>query len=64
MKIQYDKETDTLTITLREARAKESDELRPGVIADFGCDGGVVSLEIGFGLASSRANIGNAVCCS
>ncbi|HMG76611.1 MAG TPA: DUF2283 domain-containing protein [Pyrinomonadaceae bacterium] len=25
MKIEYDKETDTLTITLREARVKESD---------------------------------------
>lgn len=46
MKIKYDKETDTLTITLREARIKESDEVRPGVIADFGFDGGVVSFEI------------------
>jgi uncharacterized protein YuzE len=45
MKIKYDKETDTLTI-LREARVKESDEVRPGVIADFGFDGGVVSFEI------------------
>lgn len=46
MKIKYDKETDTLTIILREARVKESDEVRPGVIADFGYDGGVVSFEI------------------
>jgi len=46
MKIQYDKETDTLTITLREARVKESDEVRPGVIADFGYDGGIVGFEI------------------
>jgi uncharacterized protein YuzE len=46
MKIEYDKETDTLTITLREARVKESDEVRPGVIADFGHDGGVVGFEI------------------
>lgn len=29
MKAEYDKETDTLTITLREARVKESDEIRP-----------------------------------
>ena len=42
MKAEYDKETDTLTITLRDARVKESDEIRPGVIADFGYDGGVV----------------------
>jgi uncharacterized protein YuzE len=46
MKIEYDKETDTITITLRGARVKESDEVRPGVIADFGYDGGVVGLEI------------------
>jgi uncharacterized protein YuzE len=51
MKIEYDKETDTLTITLREARVKESDEVRPGVIADFGFDGGVVGFEI---LGASR----------
>jgi uncharacterized protein YuzE len=38
--------TDTLTITLRDARVKESDEVRPGVIADFGYDGGVVGFEI------------------
>jgi uncharacterized protein YuzE len=28
MKAEYDKETDTLTITLRDARVKESDEMR------------------------------------
>jgi uncharacterized protein YuzE len=27
MKAEYDKETDTLTITLRDARVKESDEM-------------------------------------
>lgn len=46
MKIAYDPETDSLTITLREERIKESDEVRPGVIADFGYDGGVVRFEI------------------
>lgn len=46
MKVEYDPETDTLTITLRDARVKESDEVRPGVIADFGYDGGVVGFEI------------------
>jgi uncharacterized protein YuzE len=46
MKLEYDKETDTLTITLRAARVKESDEVRPGVIADFGYDGAVVGFEI------------------
>jgi uncharacterized protein YuzE len=46
MKITYDQRTDSLTITLRDERIKESDEVRPGVIADFGYDGGVVRFEI------------------
>jgi uncharacterized protein YuzE len=46
MKITYDEETDTMTITLRDERIKESDEVRPGVIADFGHDGGIVRFEI------------------
>ena len=35
----YDRETDLMTIVFRDARTKESDELRPGVIIDFGNDG-------------------------
>ena len=46
MKIEYDKETDSLTIAFRGARVKEGDEVRPGVIADFGYDGGVAGFEI------------------
>jgi uncharacterized protein YuzE len=46
MKIVYDKETDTLTITLRDVPIRESDEVRPGVIADFGYDGELVRFEI------------------
>jgi uncharacterized protein YuzE len=46
MKVTYDPQTDSLTITLRDERVKESDEVRPGVIADFGYDGGVVRFEI------------------
>ncbi len=46
MKIVYDRETDTLTITLREEKIRESDEIRPGVIADFGNDGQIVRFEI------------------
>jgi uncharacterized protein YuzE len=46
MKVTYDRETDTMTISLREERIKESDEVRPGVIADFGYDGGIVRFEI------------------
>ncbi len=46
MRVRYDQETDTMTITLRDDRIKESDEVRPGVIADFGYDGGIVRFEI------------------
>jgi uncharacterized protein YuzE len=46
MKVTYDEESDTMTITLREERIQESDEVRPGVIADFGYDGGIVRFEI------------------
>lgn len=46
MKVVYDQETDSLTITLRDERIKESDEVGPGVIADFGYDGGIVRFEI------------------
>ena len=46
MKIQCDKETDSLTIMFRDARVKESGEIRPGVIADFGYDCGVAGFEI------------------
>ena len=42
MKVFYDRETDSLAITLRNAPIRESDEVRPGVIADFGEDGGGV----------------------
>lgn len=46
MKATYDRETDTLTIVLRDVQIRESDEVRPGVIADFGFDGGVVRFEV------------------
>lgn len=46
MKVAYDKDTDTMTITFRAARVKESDEIRPGMIVDFGYDDGVVGIEI------------------
>ncbi len=46
MKIIYASETATMTIPLREERIRESDEVRPGVIADFGYDGQIVRFEI------------------
>ena len=46
MKVHYDCATDTLTICLRDARIKESEEVRPGVVADYGYDGGLVRFEV------------------
>ena len=46
MKVTYDPETDALVIALRDERIAESDEVRPGVIADFASDGQVVRFEI------------------
>ncbi|WP_449419421.1 DUF2283 domain-containing protein [Phormidium nigroviride] len=46
MKVAYDPETDSLTITMRESRIKESDEVYPGVILDLGYDGEIVRFEI------------------
>jgi uncharacterized protein YuzE len=46
MRVEYDRETDTLTITFRNERILESDELRPGLIADLGYDGALVRLEV------------------
>jgi len=52
MRVRYDPETDTLTITLRDDRIKESDEVRPGVIVDYGYDGAIVRFEV---LQASKA---------
>ena len=46
MKVTCDRQTDTLTIALRDGRIRESDEVRPGFIANFGDDGGIVRFEI------------------
>ena len=46
MRVHYDCAIDTLTIHLRDARIKESEEVRPGVVADYGYDGGLVRFEV------------------
>ena len=51
MKVTYDPETDTVVISLRESAIEESDEVRPGVIADFDSAGDVVRFEV---LSASR----------
>lgn len=46
MKANYDKPTDTLTLTFSGKTVAESDEVRPGVILDYAADGSIVGLEI------------------
>ena len=47
MKTTYDRQTDTLTVILREdVRVAESDEDKPGVILDYDDRGNLVSLEV------------------
>lgn len=47
MKVSYDRQSDTLSMILREGVAvAESDEDKPGVILDYDTEGNLVSLEI------------------
>ncbi len=46
MKVIYDRETDTLSVILREGPVAESDELREGLIVDYDREGHIVSLEV------------------
>lgn len=46
MKVIYDKETDTLSIILRNGKVAESNEPRPGTILDFDKAGRLLSIEL------------------
>ena len=46
MKVEYDGETDTLTVTLRDGVVAESDEDKPGVILDYDEHGDLIAFEI------------------
>jgi len=47
MNIVYDRDTDTLSVVLRESSAvAESDEETPGVTLDYDEQGNLISLEI------------------
>ncbi len=46
MKVIYDPQTDSLTIIFRDVPVKESDEIRDGLIVDYGDDDRIVAIEI------------------
>ena len=46
MKVIYDKETDTLSIILREGKVTDSDEVSEGLIFDYDKTGRLLSLEL------------------
>jgi uncharacterized protein YuzE len=46
MKVDYDGERDTLTVTLRDGVVAESDEDKPGVILDYDEGGNLLSIEV------------------
>jgi uncharacterized protein YuzE len=46
MKLIYDKETDTLSIILRDGSVADSDKPRPGLIFDYDKAGRLVSIEV------------------
>jgi len=46
MKVIYDRDTDTLSIILRNGKVAESDEARDGLILDYDKAGRLLSLEL------------------
>ncbi len=46
MKITYDAATDTLTVVLRDAHTRISEEEKSGVILDYDAAGRLIALEI------------------
>jgi uncharacterized protein YuzE len=46
MKVTYDAATDTLTVVLREAPVRVSEEEKSGVILDYDADHRLIALEV------------------
>lgn len=46
VKVIYDKETDTLSIILRDGKVAQSDEPRDGLILDYDKSGRIIAIEL------------------
>lgn len=46
MKIEYDRETDSLYIKLRDVHALDAREVEPGVVFDFDANGKLIGIDI------------------
>jgi uncharacterized protein YuzE len=46
MKVIYDSDADILDLLFREVPVAESDEVREGVVIDYGADGKIVAVEV------------------
>lgn len=46
LKVMYDKQTDTLTMTFRSGAVKESEEVTPGLIVDRDAAGAILGVEL------------------
>jgi len=57
MKISYDKATDSLYIHLADRASVDSDEVKDGVVRDFGANGALVVIDVQH--ASVRADLNN-----
>ena len=46
MRLKIDEEADALYLTLSDSPARESEEVSPGIILDYGADGRIVGIEM------------------
>jgi uncharacterized protein YuzE len=46
MKVIYDRDSNTLSVILKDTLVEESDETNEGIILDYNAQGDLVSLEI------------------
>lgn len=59
MRLDYDKDTDSLYIHLSESTAADSDEVRDGIVLDYDANGSLVGIDIQH--ASQTTDIGQLI---